>query len=672
LPTGNFDVAESESGDVRKCLMKIDKINKQVASGEMKATQAKSALEVLEKSFLMIRGIPIQQASKECLNPIDRLEDTDILEMGEEALGKLEAAIAGISGLAIQKKNRWLKLIARIRAVQIEARKSAMAFWIYVGRTSEKNEIFDMAPVHYGYFDVWKDDNSNSLIMAPPGHGKTTSLRGQVLYTVCKNPDRRILICYDTDDKAQKEVVLLKNYLNSGRLRALYPEIWVLDRNDGAQNSSKRFTVNRPNIGSREPTIECAGIMSKVNGNGYDEIVIDDPCPETVAYQPSSRMAINVKFNTVIEERLRDPANSRIRMICTPWHADDLAGMIQKDVREGRRAGWHIEVDRFAIKEDDDGEPVSIWPQRYKPHHYTAKKLKLNRNQYARLYELKCLADEERLVNTFHYFPYDEDDRGWEKLSEPQAARYKEVLDGIKNGEMWLSIDPSATAGKISSKTAVTKFSITAKGYIFVLDAWEFPGNPVEMQDWLVEQVVLGKVHRILVEAQGGMKACAVLWEEYIWKQLQARKIKWAGSIIQVQTQGKGGGQNIGKARRLQNTAAYIERGFVRFPGRIRFLKNGSVDFACSKSERIIKLIDQIYNFPSGTNDGVDTVTQMLIYNEDRLPQVSDVATQNGTEQFIDPIKAACKKQLSEALRPQTSASDGEQKWCNTLLGQVA
>ena len=39
---------------------------------------------------------------------------------------------------------------------------------------------------------------------------------------------------------------------------------------------------------------------------------------------------------------------------------------------------------------------------------------------------------------------------------------------------------------------------------------------------------------------------------------------------------------------------------------------------------------------------------------------------------FIDPIKAACKKQLSEALRPQTSASDGEQKWCNTLLGQVA
>ena len=669
-PNG-FDVVESKAGDTRYCLRQIDQMTADLDSGELKDVDFKRRLESMLMAFEAVRGIPLSQASRDCMNPIDRLENEEILEMGEKSLDQLQAAIAGLLSLNIEKKNRWLKLIEGVRRIQAEARKSAIAMWIYVGRTSEKNEVFEMAPVHKWFFDVWADDDQNSLIEAPPGHGKTTSLRGQILHDICENPDRRILICYDTDDKAQKEVNLLKAYLNSGRLQALYPNIWVLDRNDGAQNSSKRFTVNRPNIGSREPSIECAGICSKVNGNGYDEIIIDDPCPETVAYQPSSRIAINTKFNTVIEERLRDPNNSSIRMICTPWHADDLAGMIQKDVREGRRFGWKIEVDRFSIKDDENGKPISIWPQRYSSGHYEMKRLKLNRNDYARLYSLRCIADDERIVQSFHYYPSDDDDPLWDRLAAETKQGYLDRLKAISKGEMWFSIDPSATDGKHSSNTAVTKFSIIASGEAFVVNAWEFPGNPTKMQEWLVDQISQGRVHRIIVEAQGGMKGQVVLWEEYIWKQLRIRKIDWKGSIEQITCQGKGGGQNIGKARRLQNTAAYIERGFLRFPGRMVINDLGKIDFVCSNRDEIIRLKNQIYDFPTGSCDGVDTVTQFLIWNEHRLPEISDVAVQEKSEKYVDSMNAIMRKQLREMQKPKT-ASDGESKWCKDLLGAVA
>jgi len=669
-----FDIQESKAGNERYCLQKIDKMTQEMEAGTLKGIDFKRNLDNLLAAFLAIRGIPLSQASKDCMNPIDRLENTDILEMGEKALDQLSTAIKGIVAMNLQKKNRWLKLIEGVKAIQVEARKSTINFWVYVGRTSEKNEIFKMAPVQQGFFDIWEDDDCNSLIEAPPGHTKTTSLRGKVLHTVCEHPDRRILILYDTDDKAKKEVNLLKTYIGSGRLQALYPDIYALDRNDGSENSSKRFTVNRPNIGSREPTIECAGILSRINGNGYDEIIIDDPCPETVANQPAERQKINTKFDTVVEQRLRDPKNSRIKVICTPWHLEDLAGHIIKDQNEGKRTGWRIETKRFAIKLDENGKHIPIWPERYDSEYYADQQRRLTRNDYARLYEMKCIADEERLVKNLHYYPaLGEADPLWHTLPKARQTQYLEKLEAIKKGEIWLSIDPSATSGKSSSNTAITKFSLTSTGEAYVVAAWEKPGNPVETQDWIVDQIMTGKIDFVLIEAQGGMVGTVILWTDYILRKLREIGYKWNGSIVRCRTQGKGGGQNIGKTIRLKNVASFLQKGYLKFPGALRFIPHiGKFYFVRGSEDSIIRLTQQILDFPAGTDDGVDTVSQWLIRVSSRLPAMSefDYEETETASVYTDPMVDMHRQQMHALLHPpKNSDPTGEHKWNTQLLG---
>jgi len=636
--------------DARFYLEQLAETTRQMRAGLMDVLEATRRRKYWSDLFEDVNGVALKDASQRLRSPIERLSDLGILEQQEAELNELDAAIRVIPGLDVVKKKRWISLIERTKAIQRLARSCAIAMWVYVGRDSESGDIFHMEEIQSRFFSVWNNvDYPHSLTMAPPGHSKTTCMRGQIIYDLANDPSLRILILYDTDDKAKKEIGVLKSVMRTSFFRALYPEIRVLSRADDAEDSRRRFTVLRPNTGSREPSIEGAAITSQINGNGYDYIYVDDPCPAVAAQQPSIRELIIFKWNNEVEERLRNPARARIRMVCTPWHELDLAGHIQRQIREGAREGWLVAIDQFRIKDDADGKPISLWPQRFNSRYYAMKRLRLTPNEYARLYMLICRADEERLVSRLHFYPADEDDPMWDRIHPETAEAHRSRLEVIRKSENWLSVDPSATSGRSSTETAVTQIALTAQGYAFVVDAWFFPGNPVEMQEWIVQRIANGGIHRLLLEAQGGMKGMVVLWREYITRRLRELSANWTGSIIEVRTQGRGGGQNIGKRQRLTNVAAYLQRGFLRFPGRMQDNANfDRTDYVCSSRDRIQKLCSQILNFPAGATDGVDTITQFLIYNESRLAREGEyMATAADDDGWDDTIKLG----MSDALK---------------------
>ena len=665
--------------DVRYYMRKLAHIAARVGLGKdndgLTAAEATKLQDYYAKQFELVNGIPLKEATQGMRDPIERLKDTSVLEHTEDELNELESAIRGIDELGVPKKKRWLNLIERVRALQKKAKASAIAMWTYVGRDSETGKVFHMQQIQARFFETWNDDRyPHSLTMAPPGHSKTTCLRGQVIWDIANDPTLRVLILYDTDSKALKETPLLKSIMRGKLFRALYPHVRVLGRDDDAEDSRRRFTVARKNTGSREPTVEGAAIMSQINGNGYDHIYVDDPCPALVAQQPATRDNINFKWNNEVEERLRNPARARIRMVCTPWHEEDLAGHIQRQVGEGAREGWRIAIDEFRVNMDVDGVPISLWPERFTPRYYQMKRRRLSPNEYTRLYELRCQSDDEKLVSALGYYVSEGMDTDWCKLHPEQIEAHQARLQEIKNGEHWLSIDPSATSGRHSSETAATEIVITAGGQAYVEDAWFFPGNPVKMQEWIVQKITSGTIAYVLVEAQGGMKGQVVLWREYIERRLKELNFRWKGNFLLVNTQGKGGGQQIGKRQRLKNCSGLLQNGLIKFPGRLNFNPNLQVmEYRCSDRDKIQKLTKQIVNFPMGTSDGVDTITQWLIYCDSRLRREGDDVTPTITSEFEDTMKSGMMTAMADLRNPKpTNDSEEEEKWMSGRFSQSA
>ncbi|MFH1833712.1 MAG: hypothetical protein ABH877_01700, partial [bacterium] len=481
---------------------------------------------------------------------------------------------------------------------------------------------------------VWNDPAyPNSLTMAPPNHGKSTCFNlGQMVWDVANDPDGRCLVLTGTDDLAKQSIAQVRHALRSKYFRAIHPHIRVLGRAEDTEDSKRRFTVTRKNWSSREPTFEAAGIQSAINGRGYERIYIDDPCDPRFVNQPSYRKAVNDSFEQVIEERLRDRERAQIRITCTPWHPNDLAGKIRSEVAQGKRRDWRIASDEFAVKDDADGRPISLWPERFDSDYYAQQREIKTTATWRRLYQLRASSDDEKIVSRLHFYP-EQIGSGpvWDKAGPDLRKKYSEGLAAVHNGEQWLSIDPSGSTGRGSSKIGVTHWSLTARGKGYLVNAWEFPGNPVAVQQWIVAAVCGGKwpdetddatkqwtlprkIDHVLFEWAGGPVGTVVLWEDYIRRTIRQIDPKAEVKLRRATIRGRGGGQNRDKLLRLADAAAYLEGSFVKLPGQLTMSADGKCfDIICSDREPIVNLVHEILNPDSrGHNDLMDSVTQWV------------------------------------------------------------
>ena len=657
-------------------------------TGVIDALEFKRQIESLDAACQAMTGMKLKDLRANDRSGLGYLEEKQtLLELSENELIELEAAIDSIPDLDVKKKRRWFAAIKRVKRLQKKARKDTLAFMVYVGRDSEEGHIFKPGLIHKRFFEIWSSkETRNTLLMAPPSMGKSTCLRFEILHRMARTPQRRFLLLYDTEEKAEKEITTLKAYINSGRFHALYPDVRVARNIEGydsqtsrLESSRRRFTLERENWGSREPSVEGAAVDSAINGNGYDVAIVDDPCPAEVAEQPRRRQRINAKWDEVVEQRLRNPETATVIMVCTPWHPNDLAGKIQQEIREGKRADWGVQL--TPITEDDDGNPVSPWNERFDSGYYAEKKDRMTLTAWARLFLLKCIAEEDRIVKQLSYYPAEPSEL-WDRLDPVMRQGMENRLKAISGGEHCLSIDPSATAGRASTDTAITQISMTASGTPYVVDVWFFPGSPVEMQEWLVAAITkvvpLGKtapvwrrlpqtkIDSLLFEAQGPIKGQITLWTDFIRRRLKEMNFSPCPNMRSVRAVGGGSSKNaVSKERRLRNTAAFLEKGLIQFPGRIAM--QGAVPVVkMSERENVKKLCQQFIDFPSGLADGVDTITQYVIEHEARIAREALKAPSPGpaTEDW-NPIVAGKATILNRLRKPPSVDSfySEEEAW---------
>ena len=587
-----------------------------------------------------------------------------------------------VPGLDEDVKKKCRNWLEQLQILQAEARTDIVKSWIYVMRDSEGDVlpeqrdsqgdgVYHAEWFHVAFFRAWTQTKfPKVLVMAPPGHGKTTCLRWYLADKIGREPHRRFLGLYDKADKPTREIPLVARIIESPRYRAIFPGVRVLDRVDGAKRTDQQFTVLRPNWSSREPTYEGFSILSQFNGMGYDELICDDMCPPSAKQHRYIREDVWGNFTAVAQERIRNPRTAQIKMIATPWHEEDVHGRIRAMVSKGQLEGWLVLVDCFKIKDDAGGKAIPIWEGRITSDVLEQKKRFMGA-RYTLNYRLEASQDNMRALRRMHYYNSEPD--GF--FTVPGDLRGLELL---RNGEKWLSIDPSATAAKWSSDQGVTEWVFTPGGFLCCTEVWFLHLAAVEMQDWLIrrlyQQADLGLPYTgIYIEAQGGMKGQCNLWVQHIPEALKSGRIPTGEgedrTIVQMPPykgevprwsltgtrMGQGTMQNLSKMKRLIECGHLIENAWVRFAGRRvedhrqRFNKvTYCVPVPGSPMER---LQSTLFNF-DGTNsaDAVDSVTQFLLGFRHKMRDPNAVKHATRDERPSDPQMRAFQAAIGKIV----------------------
>lgn len=635
----------------------------------------------------------------------DILTDGKILELNREQVDAAERsvkeALTDKDPEQLKKKRAWLLIIERLRAVQDKARASAVGAWAYYGANEQGVWPVQTAPLHKKFFKALGHKGPGVIIMAPPRHGKSLALTGYLLYRIQENPSIRILVMFADNDQCRKQIMRLKRHITkNGKYRALFPHVEILGRMDNVQDSQGQFTVRRENYGGREPTVEGKSIDSNVQGNGYDLIFADDINTEDVITQEDERNRINHLWFNTIERRVDVDTLTgnvgEIKYVCTPWHDEDTAGKIISAAQDGQRSDW--KVCKLPVLDDENGKAISLWPEHFGTAYY--ERLKADPHvDYDRLFRLETRPKEERIVKKIHCYPSD-CDPNLSLMGDEAVKRTMELHKAFDTATNWLSIDPSATARKTSTLTAASQISVIGdKAY--VRKAWFFPGDPVVLRKWIITQIAgqtlideryvepddddatrgaklrasssqvpaRGKITYILLDANGPQRLGTTLLGADIYSKLKEMGVLWPGSVIERRSNVSEGGQNAGKESRLRATASLIVQGFISFPGRYvpncEGLKN-PCKLEVGPDADIKRLVNQITNFPVGTSDGVDTITQFLIQNYHNLGQTPIAVPQAVSD--TNTLREGMRKKLEEMRKPpQNTQRDEEVEWLSQM-----
>lgn len=666
--------AAEELAKPQKYLDVAAAIQNALLSQEIPSVDAKRMLDTIRENCKNFTGFELSDIARRRLNPIERFRG--LLQSSEKELREVQSSIRQIRNLRGDEKKGALALIEETISLQAECRVDPAKFWTYVGRDSATNEVIRWERFQLEFYDIWNDaEYPNSLVEAPPGHGKSTNFMAQAAFEIVHDPKLRHLFLLDNERKAKRTAGLLRRILCSDRCRALFPKIHVETRADGARDDALEFCVRRPNWESREPTVEASGIKANINGNGFDRIWGDDFTPPGVRVIDSLRQEINGIWFNVCDDRIRVPEIARIRIIHTPWHEHDTCGLIERNATEGRDPDWRIA--KFPIRDDEQGMPIPLWA-RFSAKYLQKKKISVGGNYDCR-YRLRVRTEQSQTVKHVRYYNAE-----WD--GELTTDKDRALLDAIAQGEQFLSIDPSATSAKHSSYHGALHIALLDSGRAFVRRIWLLRLNPTSMQAWIIlhiyDQPTPG-YSAIQIESQGGMAGQASMWVAGIRHALETGQIPvmdgdrmrieerepYTGRIPEFITTGtnmEGISQNVDKKRRLIQSAPALENGIVALAGkRTMNHRTGEIYLGPEPDSDMQALGGYLVNFDSATiTDGVDGLTQWILYNADRL-QALGIEETEGEIQTDDDLIAARQRHFKLAMeradKDRDENSDEEQ-----------
>ncbi len=331
--------------------------------------------------------------------------------------------------------------------------------------TNEQIEIFIKQPHIFGNwlgYDLLSEIHSKWIIdcwmsgvdCALQAHRKsykTTAVLvvGAIWWLTFANPNERIFFIRKSQDEASGVVQEIKRHFESDKLKYLYKSQYRMDEIKGAPWGNLSLNLKTHTQPSKEPSISCMGVTGNITGAHPTKIFADD----IITLKDRISKAERKHTDSFVKELTNIITVDGVTCYTgTPWHPDDSWKLLPEAVKY----------------------PVgSINIQGFTPEKLTKYKTTLGASLYAANYDLKHIADENRL------------------FKEPAYGQWPEKLKIIN---AWL--DP-AYDGDCTTALSMIGLDINSRPFV---RGWIWPDNVVDVYSDIVRKLNEHKCGTLYVE----------------------------------------------------------------------------------------------------------------------------------------------------------------------------
>lgn len=216
-------------------------------------------------------------------------------------------------------------------------------------------EVLDNAP-----------EGSISLILLPPGAGKTTCLEDWMCQKLALDPDHRILFLSESQNEATKRLRTVQQRMSDPALAREFIARFGPFYTEGQDKKGKpwtanHFTVSKRASGERDYSLAALGMSSQIYGIRADTIIMDDVQTLKSLNQTDSYL---LKFRQeILSRRPAGGARGRVVIIATRIATGDFyERLIEEElIDEGQ-----LVVLPCTIR-NEDGEEVPYCPEMFPP-----------------------------------------------------------------------------------------------------------------------------------------------------------------------------------------------------------------------------------------------------------------------------------------------------------------
>jgi len=383
-----------------------------------------------------------------------------------------------------------------------------------------------------------EDPRTSTLTLVPRGFFKTSlCVVAYPLWVWARNPNYRILLLSAGADLAAKTMGQIKEHCeHNDNLLRVFPHLAPKNKNKrGGWSVSKMQIAGFQGLSGKEASAESKGLGSKLAGNHYHRICVDDVvCEDNVQTEVQIRKTIEY-FDRLRPVLTHSGVDSQNRVTGTIWHALDLYGYMklqnERAIKEGREPPHKIL--EFPIW-DEEKEDDCIWEEIYSSEVCREMRSSMEPQTWANQYLLRVIATEDQIISM--------DD--WHQMQV-------EMPEGHTAWPVYASVDPSSGRGR--DCTCIATWTVAPNGLPYLLDIYNDRVEPDQVMTELYARHEKYRYRRIWFEAQT---------DSSVWEDIFRRELVQRGMLPIVTV--RRNPHKEAKESRIRALGRFMRRGYLR------------------------------------------------------------------------------------------------------------